>query len=182
MIRGVKIRAIRFAGVALAVSGLHAGVASADGAQAARLAAEAPLSCRVPTAGPSWPAPVQSLEVTPLGVPADAASPPGAAGMRVFLDPQTGRLIAPDQLPRQALAALEQAMLRRDDSGLTQQILPNGAVFVHLRGRFHNLAVVRNEPAEDVSTTRCVTSSQAARSLLAAEAEQPLPLRASCDD
>lgn len=178
----MKLRAIRFAGIALALSGLHAGVASADGAQAARAAAEAPLMCRAPTAGPSWPAPVQSLEVTPVVAPADAASPPGAAGMRVFLDPQTGRLIAPHQLPPQALAALEQAMLRRDDSGLTQQILTNGAVIVHLQGRFHNLAVARIEPEGEVSTTRCLSSSEAARSLLAAEAEQPSPPRASYDD
>lgn len=178
----MNLGAIRFAGVTLALVWLHAGAAPADEAEAARPAAETPLMCLAPTDGPPWPASVQPLEVTPSGARPNDAPPLGVAGMRVFLDPQTGRLIAPDQLPPQALAALEQAMLRRDDSGLAQQILPNGAILVHLQGRFHNLAVARIEPEGDVSPPRCVTSSETARFLLAAEAERPAAPRASCGD
>jgi hypothetical protein len=178
----MKHGAIRLAGITLALFWLHAGAAPADEAQAAGPAAEAPLMCLAPSDRPSWPASVQSLEVTPSGARPDDAPPPAAAGMRAFLDPQTGRLIAPRPLPPQALAALEQARLRRDDSGLAQQILPNGAILVHLQGRFHNLAVARIEPEGDVSTPRCVTSSETARSLLAAEAERPAAPRASCGD
>jgi len=179
---GMKLWAIRFAGITLVLCWLHAGAAPADEAEAARPAAEAPLMCLAPSDGPSWPASVQSLEVTPSGARPDDAPPRGAAGMRVFLDPQTGRLIAPPQLPPQALGALEKAMLRRDDRGLAQQILPSGAILVHLQGRFHNLAVARIEPEGDVSTTHCVTSSEAARSLLAAEAGRPAAQRAFCGD
>ena len=180
--QGMKLWAIRFAGITLALCWLHAGAAPADEAEAARPTAEAPLMCLAPTDGPSWPASVPSLEVAPSGARPDDAPPPGAAGMRVFLDPQTGRLVAPRQLPPQALAAREQAMLRRDDSGLAQQVLSNGAILVHLQGRFHNLAVARIEPGGDVSTPRCVTSSETARSLVAAEAERPAAPRASCGD
>ena len=178
----MKLLALRFAGITLALLWLHAGTARADEAEAARPAAEAPLMCLAPSNGPSWPASFQSPEVTPPGPPPDDVPTQGAAGMRVFLDPQTGRLIVPPQLPPQALGALEQAMLRRDDSGLAQQILPNGAILVHLQGRFHNVAVARIEPEGDVSTTHCVTSSEKARSLLAAEAERPAAPRASCGD
>jgi hypothetical protein len=91
--------------------------------------------------------------------------------MRVFLDPQTGQRVSPDQLPPQALSALEQAMMRRDDSGLTQHTLPNGAVVVDLEGRFHSVAVARIDPEGGVATTHCVTDSEAKRSLLEPPAE-----------
>jgi hypothetical protein len=86
--------------------------------------------------------------------------------MRVFLDPDTGRVVGPDQLPPQALSALEQALMRRDGEGLVQQTLPNGAVVVHLQGRFHNFAVATIDPDEGASASQCVTSEAAAQSLL----------------
>jgi hypothetical protein len=89
--------------------------------------------------------------------------PPGGAGMRVFLDPQTGRLVDRDQLPPEALSALEQAMLRRDTAGLIQRTLPGGAVVVDLQNRFHHFAVASIDRNGGVSSTRCVTSAEAAR-------------------
>ena len=108
--------------------------------------------------------------------------PPGTAGMRVFLDPQTGRVIAPDQLPPEALSALEQAMLRRDAKGLTQRTLPNGAVLVDLQERFHNFAVATIGPGGGVSTNRCVTSAETAQSLLDAGAKRVPGKQASHDE
>ncbi len=102
--------------------------------------------------------------------------------MRVFLDPQSGRVIAPDQLPPEALSALEQAMLRRDTGGLIQRNLPSGAVVVDLQGRFHNFAAATIGPEGGLSTTRCVTSAEAAQSLLDAGAKRGPGKRASHDE
>jgi hypothetical protein len=173
---------IRFASITLALAGLHACAASADEIQTARSAANAPLMCIAPSDGASRPAGVSSVEVNSPGARRDEGAAPGVAGMRVFLDPQTGRRVGPRPLPPQALAALERAMLRRDGAGLVQQILPNGAVFVRLHGRFHNMAVARIDPEGGRSTTRCLTSSETAQSPLPAEEPRAAAPEASCGD
>lgn len=118
-------------------------------------------------------APAEERDEPAASAPTAAArSLPGAAGMRVYVDPESGQLIGPDRLPPQALSPLEQAMLRRDAEGLTEQSLPNGAVVVDLGGRFRNLAVATVDAEGRARTTHCVTSAEAAPSRLE---EEPTP-------
>ncbi len=146
-----------------------------EGSESRQTSADEQLACRETSPRPVQPGQEATGGDEREGTPRPGAAgpaPPGTAGMRVFLDPQTGRVIAPDQLPPEALSALEQAMLRRDTGGLIQRSLPSGAVVVDLQGRFHNFAVATIEPEGGVSTTRCLTSGEAARSLLEAGAKR----------
>jgi hypothetical protein len=178
----VEFRVIRLASIALALAGLHACAVSADEIQTARSAANAQLMCIAPSDGASRLAGLASVAVNPPPARVDDGAAPAVAGMRVFLDPQTGRRVGPRPLPPQALAALERAMLRRDGAGLVQQILPNGAVLVRLQGRFHNMAVARIDPEGGRSTTRCVTSFETAQPLLAAQELRTAAPEASCGE
>ena len=68
---------------------------------------------------------------------------PGAAGMRVYLDPETG---LPGAKP-EASAVVElnpelENALRHDDEGLTQVTHSNGAVSMNLEGRYEEATVV----------------------------------------
>jgi len=118
---------------------------------------------------PSGAEQICSEAAQPTGGNAAFQAFPGSAGMRIFLDPETGRLIGPDQLPPQALSALEMAMLRRDTRGLTQRTLANGAVVVDLQGRFQSFAIATLQPRGDVSTSRCVAAAVSAEALLEGE-------------
>jgi hypothetical protein len=67
---------------------------------------------------------------------------------RISRDPVTGQLvIAPGSGRRDwTLSPREQNMLSRSDEGLKPTVLANGAVAVHLRGRFQSLATAYSEP------------------------------------
>ncbi len=83
-------------------------------------------------------------EVTPLTVQQDS--------MRVYKDPETGRLMAPPQHVREALAA--QADKQRQDlnqsaEGLQARVHRNGMVTMDLEGRFQShYMVTRSEDGQ----------------------------------
>ena len=69
---------------------------------------------------------------------------PGTAGMRAYLDPETGELVT-GPLPAGALqldAETENA-LRRDSEGLEFKHHADGSVSVDLQGRFQHASVAR---------------------------------------
>ncbi len=88
------------------------------------------------------PAVVQAKPVTPPAV-AVAASPVGAAGMIVSIDPETGALVVPTADQVRQLTGAERTGLMRTSEGLTEVRLPNGAVMVDLQGRFMEFSLAQ---------------------------------------
>jgi hypothetical protein len=71
-------------------------------------------------------------------------STPGTAGLRAYLDPETGDLTVGTQpLGAIALDPDTQNALRHDDQGLTLTQHANGAVSMNLEGRYQSVSVVR---------------------------------------
>jgi hypothetical protein len=65
------------------------------------------------------------------------------SAQRVYLDPQTGRLLSepPPGAPAMALSAEELNMLSTSDAGLVETPIPDGGFMVDLQGRFRHAAV-----------------------------------------
>ena len=85
-------------------------------------------------------------------VPAQAA--PGG-GVRVFIDPATGRIVQPTEAQQRELTAADPAAPK--PRPLAEQFLaPNGAVGVKLTSDFHSYAVATLTPEGEVSVT-CIT-------------------------
>ena len=91
----------------------------------------APLATAIPEA-PVVTAPARSAVARPTTVA-------GAAGMRIFKDPETGE-IGP---PTAGSSALEMDANSEDMTGLKQEVLPDGSVMVDLQGRFQESMVMR---------------------------------------
>jgi hypothetical protein len=69
---------------------------------------------------------------------------PGDAGMRVYLDPETGETLSdPDPSAVFELDAELQNAMRRDTEGLENVHHPNGAVSIDLDGRYQEASFVR---------------------------------------
>lgn len=69
---------------------------------------------------------------------------PGTAGLRVYLDPETGAVGAPPE--NSAVVQLNdelQNALRHDEEGLVFVKHPNGATSVDLQGRYESASYVR---------------------------------------
>jgi len=82
------------------------------------------------------PEPAQTAPAAPLE--------PGVGGMIVAIDPETGQLGAPSPEQIRALELAGQHLaVSRTDEGLRQTVLANGAVILHLDGRFQDYAVAR---------------------------------------
>ncbi|MFQ5665885.1 MAG: post-PEP-CTERM-1 domain-containing protein [Candidatus Binatia bacterium] len=76
----------------------------------------------------------------------------GAAGQRIYVDPETGRMGAPP--PGRSLSAvvsLDPAM-STSDQGLLEVPAPGGGMMVDLQGRFRSAAVARVKPDGSVVT------------------------------
>jgi len=68
----------------------------------------------------------------------------GAAGMKVYLDPETGELQAgPAAAAQNELDVDTQNAVRRDTEGLTLVRHANGAVSMDLQGRYQSVATIR---------------------------------------
>lgn len=100
-----------------------------------------------------------SLSVT--AVAQNAASSGGngtaAAGQKVAIDRQTGRLRPPTPDESRRLSAAMQKMINRSSEGLTVVQHPNGMKSVNLEGRFQSLAVAEKD-ANGNAAERCVTN------------------------
>jgi hypothetical protein len=75
----------------------------------------------------------------------EGTAPAGIAGsaQRVYLDPQTGRLLRqpPPGAPALILSPEELNMLSTSHTGLVERSLPSGGHVLDLKGRFRNMAV-----------------------------------------
>jgi len=70
--------------------------------------------------------------------------PVGTAGLRVYLDPETGDLQAgPAAVADIELDADTQNAVRRDTEGLEMVRHANGAISMNLQGRYESVAMVR---------------------------------------
>lgn len=95
------------------------------------------------------------------------ATAPGAAAMRVAVDPETGTL-GPAPAGDKAADVRLQQMLRRDTEGLEQVVHPDGSVSVDLQGRFMNASLARITEDGEIETT-CTTDHDHAADYLAGE-------------
>ena len=92
--------------------------------------------------------------------PAAAARGAGGAGMRVYLDPETGALRTGPRAPlaegeeRGPLSPAER--LNTYGGDLLQEALPDGGFKVDLRGRFQTSVVATIDPATDEVSIDCV--------------------------
>ncbi len=84
-----------------------------------------------------------------------AKTAPGTAGLKIYLDPETGRLGAPPA-GAQALAQ-DIDPLNESDAGLVQVRMPDGHYMMDLKGRFAENVVVQIDPSGR-RVMRCVRS------------------------
>lgn len=81
---------------------------------------------------------------TAISAPSQEQLAPGSAGMKAYLDPETGELtvgVAP--AGDIDLDADTQNALRRDDEGLSVVRSADGTLSMDLQGRFQNVSVAR---------------------------------------
>jgi hypothetical protein len=80
---------------------------------------------------------------------------------RISRDPVTGHVVIAPESGKQVwtLSPREQNMLNRSDEGLQPTVLANGAVAVHLRGRFQSMATASSEPGNSRLKMSCCFSS-----------------------
>ena len=116
--------------------------------------------------------PVAALEVWPDFPPGIDRAPAGAGGMLAAIDPETGRLTrpTPEQVQRLSREAAPSLSQRCDDLPVFR--LPDGALMVHLEGRFQQYVVARVDRAGKVHLD-CVESPDLERAT-AAPAAKPV--------
>lgn len=82
--------------------------------------------------------------------------------MRVYRDPQTGRLgPRPAGVAPLGLTISEQRMLSRSDQGLKSRTLPRGGVALDLQGRFRNMSIATIGSGEQATVNCVITPSEA---------------------
>lgn len=85
---------------------------------------------------------------------------PFVYGMRVWIDPETGRIRQPTNAERTAVAERlsEEQRLNKSDQGLIVEYRKDGSRYVNLEGRFmHSLVLTRN--ADGTLTANCSDDS-----------------------
>lgn len=90
----------------------------------------------------------QSAQPTPPAEQAQTDAPTAQAGMRVYVDPATGRRLSnPTAEQRANAAALDRGnpAFSTSSEGLREEPLPGGGVLVHLDGRFQSAVTVRRQ-------------------------------------
>lgn len=88
-----------------------------------------------------------------------------AAGQRVGVDAQTGRLRSVTAEEARALVDSLIGSLNQSDAGLAPSVLPSGARIVNLDGRFEAAALAKMGP-EGTVVTECVTTKEEAERFL----------------
>ena len=109
------------------------------------------------------PAAVHAVAASPAAPPAIAA--PFGAGMRVAIDPQTGRIVPPTVEQMLRLNALTRTGLMRTTRGLTAVRLADGTMMLDLQGRYREFATARID-SRGVAQFRCVHGERALRTAL----------------
>ena len=115
-------------------------------------AGRAPAAAKSTTTAPA-PAPFAAVRVVSapaapqaaLPAPATTVAPAtvaGAAGMRIFKDPETGEIGPPDA----RTVAVDNDGTSRDLTGLQQVTLSDGSVMIDLQGRFQEAMVMQITP------------------------------------
>jgi len=73
----------------------------------------------------------------------EASLSPGMSGYRVYIDPQTGKILStpPEGAPALQLSQSESEMLSNSAEGLSEELLPEGGYRLDLKGRFQSFVV-----------------------------------------
>jgi hypothetical protein len=106
---------------------------------------------------------VSLVEIRAAAVPGHL--PPGAAAMRVAIDPETGALVHAPLDPAKALDPTLANMLSRSTEGLIEVHYPDGRVSVNLQGRFQSVSLARLSEAGEVEAT-CVEDLEQGKAFL----------------
>jgi hypothetical protein len=116
------------------------------------------------------PSPARAALATPTKSTAtsEVASAPGEAGMRIYLDPETGTF-GPPPAGAEPVGGINP--LNDSDAGLVQVRLPDGSYMVDLEGRFQEYYVVQMTP----SGKRVVKCVQDPKQVPATSAAVPQP-------
>jgi hypothetical protein len=96
------------------------------------------------------------------------------AGMVIGIDPETGALGMPSPEQMFELTQAERTGLLRTGAGLSEKVLPNGAVKLDLQGQFVEYGVLQLD-ATGRPTFSCVGDANLLRRLLASPAPAPAP-------
>jgi hypothetical protein len=121
--------------------------------------------------GPTAASPAKPVAPSVVAAP---ATPIGAAGMIVAIDPETGALVAPTAEQARTLTAAERTGLMRTSEGLAEVRMPDGSVMLDLQGRFMEYSVVQLDPTGHPHFL-CVNDEIALRALLARCARASTP-------
>jgi hypothetical protein len=100
-------------------------------------------------------------------VVATPAATPGQAGMRVYIDPETGQIGVPNPLPQ-----LPPEEKPGAEPVLHEEVLPDGSVMIDLKGTSVDYMVMQIDPKTGKRTTTCTDDPKKA---LQAPASTPQP-------
>ena len=126
--------------------------------------------------GADQPQPPEPPTPAEAGAQPSDAEPVVASGMRVFIDPQTGRRTAHPTDEQRRAAAAQDALNRNLDGhdAFTTETLPSGAVLLRTHG--HNQSVVMAKPGPDGKPrVHCTDPLHQHLSGLPSQAEQTPP-------
>jgi len=125
------------------------------------------IACAMPAAAAQKKPRIKALgsesDKTAARPAADTACPAddrfGRAGLRAFIDPQTGQLRQPTPEEAQALSRAARAEFAQEAESLEAVVHPDGMVSVDLKGRFMQDLVVVKKPDGSLSFG-CVPDSE----------------------
>ncbi|HOC44827.1 MAG TPA: hypothetical protein PKJ99_17575 [Thermoanaerobaculales bacterium] len=124
----------------------------------------AAASLAAPALAGDDPAPVAPQEQAVTQAP--------AAGLVVYIDPETGKVTStPTDAQRAAMQSALAELLNYSDEGLVEVVMPDGSVVMDLQGRFQSTLIVQVAP----DGTRHFTQVGAAPDTIDALPAQPAP-------
>jgi len=110
------------------------------------LLALAVVSLALPALAGDEPAAAAQEEQTAVQATA-TATPVAAAGLIIYIDPETGRPTStPTEAQRAAMQSALTELLNYSDEGLVEVVMPDGSVVMDLQGRFQSTLIVQVAP------------------------------------
>jgi len=110
------------------------------------LLALAVVSLAAPALAGDEPAAAAQEEQTAVQATA-TATPVAAAGLIIYIDPETGRPTStPTEAQRAAMQSALAELLNYSDEGLVEVVMPDGSVVMDLQGRFQSTLIVQVAP------------------------------------